>query len=211
MSKKSFFRLLRLLKDDLMTIDVRAISSSGSPVTPLIKLAATIRWLVSAVLRMCSCLRYHLLLFCFCLFFLSIYSSVLIFLLLNFNFINVILTQAGGMYIDICGLFGLSQSSFFNPLHGPLWPTIHALDIALADHVVFNTDVSSCAKAAVEFSHFSRGMLNHCVCAVDGFSLHLFSYCNCNVCNSYPQTILKLVVIYYVPNKVSLFTYMYQV
>ncbi len=32
---------------------------------------------------------------------------------------------AGGMYIDISGVFGLSQTSFFHPLRGPLWPTIN--------------------------------------------------------------------------------------
>ncbi len=79
-----------------------------------------------------------------------------------------IVKQAGGMYIDICGLFGLSQTSFFHPVHGPLWPTLHAIDIALADYVQFETDIISCEKAASAFAHFSRGMLNNCVCAVDG-------------------------------------------
>ena len=96
------------------------MNSSGSPVTPLIKLAATIRWL------------------------------------------------AGGMYIDICAVFGLSQTTFFHPLRGPLWPTIYALDVALADMVVFPTDLDSCTKAAKEFANYSRNMLQHCVCAVDG-------------------------------------------
>ena len=79
-----------------------------------------------------------------------------------------IIIQAGGMYIDICGLFGLSQTSFFQPVHGPLWPTLHAIDIALADYVQFQTDVISCEKAASAFAHYSRGMLSNCVCAVDG-------------------------------------------
>jgi hypothetical protein len=72
------------------------------------------------------------------------------------------------MYIDICGLFGLSQSSFFHPLHGPLWPTLNAIDIALSDLVQFQTDIVSCEKAASAFANFSRGMLKNCVCAVDG-------------------------------------------
>jgi hypothetical protein len=72
------------------------------------------------------------------------------------------------MYIDICAVFGLSQSSFYHPVHGPLWPTIHAIDFALSDLVVFNTSISACMKSAEEFAHFSRGMLTHCVCAVDG-------------------------------------------
>ncbi len=46
MTRVAFFRLLRLVKEDLTKSTVRAIASSGSPVTPLIKLAATIRWLV---------------------------------------------------------------------------------------------------------------------------------------------------------------------
>jgi hypothetical protein len=79
------------------------------------------------------------------------------------------------MYIDICGLFGLSQSSFFHPLHGPLWPTLHAIDIALADLVQFQTYKVSCEKAGSAFAHFSRGMLNNCVCAVDG-NVHVIQY-----------------------------------
>jgi hypothetical protein len=75
---------------------------------------------------------------------------------------------AGGMYIDICGVFGLSQTSFFHPLRGPLWPTVFALDVALANMVVFDTDLEACQKAAIDFAYFSRNMLQHCVCAVDG-------------------------------------------
>ena len=120
MTKETFFVLFKLVRDDLLKDSLKAMNSSGSPVTPLIKLAATIRWL------------------------------------------------AGGMYIDICGVFGLCQTTFFHPLRGPLWPTIYALDVALANMVLFPTDVDSCTKAAEEFSHFSRNMLQHCVCAVDG-------------------------------------------
>jgi hypothetical protein len=72
------------------------------------------------------------------------------------------------MYIDICGVFGISQTSFFHPLRGPLWPTIYALDVALANMVVFDTDLESCQKAATDFAYFSRNMLQHCVCSVDG-------------------------------------------
>ncbi len=129
MSKESFYILLHRVEDDLRKDQFKAINSSGSLVTPLIKLAATVRWL------------------------------------------------AGGMYIDICGLYGLSQTSFFHPLRGPLWPTIYALDIALADMVVFPTDIRSCEKAAADFAVFSRNMLQHCVCAVDGNG-----YTNYNVC-----------------------------
>ena len=120
MTKKSFYHLLDLVKGDILQDSAKAMNSSGSPVTPLIKLAATIRWL------------------------------------------------AGGMYIDICAVFGLSQTTFFHPLRGPLWPTIYALDVALADMVVFPTDLDSCTKAAKEFANYSRNMLQHCVCAVDG-------------------------------------------
>ena len=74
------------------------------------------------------------------------------------------------MYIDICGLFGLSQMSFCHPVNGPLWPTIMALDLALSDQVVFKTDIDACKKASADFARFSRGMLNHCVCAVDSKS-----------------------------------------
>jgi hypothetical protein len=125
MSKKSFYVLLKLVHDDLIKDHSKAKNSSGSPITPLIKLAASIRWL------------------------------------------------AGGMYIDICAAFGLCQTTFFHPLRGPLWPTIYALDVALANMVIFPTDVESCNKAAQEFSNFSRNMLQHCVCAVDG----TYTYC----------------------------------
>jgi hypothetical protein len=76
--------------------------------------------------------------------------------------------KSGGMYIDICALFGLRQSSFFHPVYGPLWPTIYALDVALSNMVVFETNISACQKTSADFAHFSRGMLQHCVCAVDG-------------------------------------------
>ncbi len=107
MTKQAFFRLLRLIKENLIKNAVKAIASSGSSVTPIIKLAATIRWLV----------RLHVV------------------TLLFFRPYTFIITQAGGMYIDICGLFGLSQTSFFHPVHGSLWPTLHAIDIGLADYV----------------------------------------------------------------------------
>jgi hypothetical protein len=165
MTKQSFFRLLRLLKEDLKTNDIRAISSSGSAVTPLVKLAATIRSLVSgvlcALLFVCSSLFYY---FVLVFAFLSSFIHCFIFILVLFIWIVIFLLfdfllpmKAGGMYIDICGVFGLSQTSFFHPVHGPLWPTIHAIDIALAQHVVFKTDFSSCAKAAADFSHV-RGL-----------------------------------------------------
>jgi hypothetical protein len=38
----------------------------------------------------------------------------------------------------------------------------------VADYVQFETDVISCEKATSAFAHFSRGMLNNCVCPVDG-------------------------------------------
>jgi hypothetical protein len=46
MTRHAFFFLLRLVRTDLETNTTMAEKSSGSPVTPLIKLAATIRWLV---------------------------------------------------------------------------------------------------------------------------------------------------------------------
>lgn len=101
---------------------------------------------------------------------------------------HVSFVKSGGMYIDICGLFGLSQSSFFHPVHGPLWPTIYALDVALANMVVFKTDIASCEKSAADFAHFSRGMLQHCVCAVDG-----------NLTSFLVQLVVRLQIIY-VPN-----------
>jgi hypothetical protein len=96
------------------------------------------------------------------------YCLAFFFLACATHVLCVMSLQAGGMYIDICAVFGLCQVSFYHPVYGPLWPTIHAINLALADHVVFNTDIDSCRKSAVDFANFSRGMLQHCVCAVDG-------------------------------------------
>ena len=74
------------------------------------------------------------------------------------------------MYIDICGMFGLCQTSFYNPYFGPLWPIIKAIDCALQDVIVqFPTDERNCRKAAEGFARFSRDMLKDCVCAVDDY------------------------------------------
>ena len=96
---------------------------------------------------------------------------------------------AGGNYWDICGLFGIARgltlvhTSHMNPspnlMHhlsvgsffsekGPLWPTIYAIDDALSHEIHFDVSLEACQKAASEFSVYSRGRLNHCVCAVDG-------------------------------------------
>ena len=50
MTRLAFFKLLRLVRDDLGKNVPMAKRSSGSPVTPLIKLAVTIRWLVPTAL-----------------------------------------------------------------------------------------------------------------------------------------------------------------
>jgi hypothetical protein len=154
MTRHTFFVLLHLVEDDLRKDIFKAINSAGSPVTPIIKLAATIRWL------------------------------------------------AGGMYIDICGVFGLSQVAFFHPLRGPLWPTIYALDIALANMVVFNADLQSYQNAAAQFSYFSRNMFQNCVCAVDGSTDHtspyllIPAYISYNATNVYYLLNLYFYVVY---------------
>jgi hypothetical protein len=48
MSRHTFFVLLHLVEDALLKDIYKAKNSSGSPVTPLVKLAATIRWLAGA-------------------------------------------------------------------------------------------------------------------------------------------------------------------
>ncbi len=53
---------------------------------------------------------------------------------------------------------------------------MYALDVALANMVVFDTDLESCQKAATGFANFSRNMLQHCVCAVDGLNLITIIY-----------------------------------
>ncbi len=69
------------------------------------------------------------------------------------------------MYIDICGLFGLSRTSFFHPVYGPLWPTIYALAVALSNMVVFKTDIAACEKAAAELIlHISLAVCFSIVC-----------------------------------------------
>jgi hypothetical protein len=152
--RQTFFVFLHLVEDDLRKDIFKATNSAGSSVTPIIKLAATIRWL------------------------------------------------AGGMYIDICGVFGLSQVAFFHPLCGPLWPTIYTLDIALANMVVFNAGLQSCQNAAAQLSYFSRNMLQNCVCAVDGIIDHtspyllITGYTSYNATNVYYLLNLHFYVVY---------------
>jgi hypothetical protein len=86
---------------------------------------------------------------------------------------------AGGNYWDICGLYGVCPGSFYSE-RGPLWPTLYALDEALQNEIIFDVSEQACRKAADGFAVFSRGRLNHCVCAVDGkllcaFILHISS------------------------------------
>ena len=87
---------------------------------------------------------------------------------------------AGGNYWDICGLYGVCPGSFYSE-RGPLWPTLYALDEALQNEIVFDVSQEGCRKAADSFAVFSRGRMNHCVCAVDdnfirGLLVHLCSH-----------------------------------
>ena len=82
---------------------------------------------------------------------------------------------AGGNYWDICGLYGVCPGSFYSE-RGPLWPTLYALDEALHNEIEFDVSMEACRTAAASFAVFSRGRLNHCVCAVDGTFLFIYDY-----------------------------------
>lgn len=76
---------------------------------------------------------------------------------------------AGRQYLDIIRLFGISKTAFFsNKSRGVLWPSIKGLDqvfkigFPIHDHDELN-------EIAKGFSEFSRGRMNHCVLAVDGW------------------------------------------
>ncbi len=86
---------------------------------------------------------------------------------------------AGGNYWDICGLYGVCPGSFYSE-RGPLWPTLYALDEALQNEIVFDVSEEACRKAADSFAVFSRGRMNHCVCAVDGNLLGAFLVHRCS-------------------------------
>ena len=73
----------------------------------------------------------------------------------------------GGSHLDICGLFGIDMSNFFNVKHGPLWRTIAILDDIL--QLGFSLQKERLAQTAREFAQFSHGRMIGCVMAIDGW------------------------------------------
>lgn len=107
MSREAFVELHALIAPDIVCKNpVKAINSSGSYISTITKLAATLRWL------------------------------------------------AGGSYLDICALFGLSASNFYDTNY-VLWPTIIAIDKRIP--LGFDFAESALQEAAEEFSHRSHG------------------------------------------------------
>ena len=75
--------------------------------------------------------------------------------------------MVGGSHLDICGLFGIDMSNFFNVKHGPLWRTIAILDDVL--QLGFSLQKERLAQTAREFAQFSHGRMIGCVMAIDGW------------------------------------------
>ncbi len=118
MNRVAFYKLVALVRPYLQKNVLKAIASSGSPITPLIKVAATVRFL------------------------------------------------AGGSYIDICGLFGLSMKNWYSKKY-VLYETLEAFDRVLKLGMSFNADFLR--EREREFAHFSKNHLRGCVMAIDGW------------------------------------------
>jgi hypothetical protein len=80
---------------------------------------------------------------------------------------------AGGSYLDIAALYGISQSNFFNSKHGVLWTTLEALDKHLP--LEFSLNDEELKKKAEAFAKICgvRGqggnVMPGCVQAIDGW------------------------------------------
>lgn len=74
--------------------------------------------------------------------------------------------MAGGSYLDICGLFGLDFPNFFKEKY-ILWETMYALDRALV--LEFSLDPEVLKKNSEDFARLSKGNLQGCVSAIDGW------------------------------------------
>jgi hypothetical protein len=73
---------------------------------------------------------------------------------------------AGGSYVDISTIFGLSMSSFFHDKY-VLWPTMEALDAVL--HLGISLKGENLAQTAKEFAEMSNGTMTGCVSTFDGW------------------------------------------
>lgn len=69
---------------------------------------------------------------------------------------------AGASYLDICCLFGISDSTFFVS-NGILWPTMLAIDSVL------KIEIGDLRESEKGFAEWSKGHLRGCVMAIDGW------------------------------------------
>ena len=77
---------------------------------------------------------------------------------------------AGGSYLDICFAWGIGHSTFYHH-DGILWPTLEAIDAAY--HLIglpFN-DPEQLEKLSEGFKLHSRGILDGCIMAIEGFAV----------------------------------------
>jgi hypothetical protein len=76
---------------------------------------------------------------------------------------------AGGSYLDICLLFGVSESALFGT-DGIVWKTIGFIVSHYQNEINFPIkDTAELDKISEDFSQLSNGQLNGCVMAIDGW------------------------------------------
>jgi hypothetical protein len=76
---------------------------------------------------------------------------------------------AGASHLDLCFAWGIAHSTFFSE-RGILWPTIEALDDAF-DLGFPIDDIAHLQELSKGFFEHSGGILDGCVCALDGFAV----------------------------------------
>ena len=80
---------------------------------------------------------------------------------------------AGGSYLDIAALLGISVKSFYSIV----WRTIYAILASkhpALDNMKFPQTKTECAVAAADFQAKSYGgAINNCVAVVDGYLLSI--------------------------------------
>jgi hypothetical protein len=75
---------------------------------------------------------------------------------------------AGGIYLDLCFAWGISEGEFYDYNFGIVWPTIRAIDDCFDIGLPLN-DHAALRRMAEEFSSFSHGQMTGCVTAIDGW------------------------------------------
>lgn len=77
---------------------------------------------------------------------------------------------AGGSYLDIYDLMGISPASFYRVL----WNTVRAICACEALKIKFPTTEAECREAALGFQSIScRGVIANCIGALDGYLLRI--------------------------------------